>query len=134
MQWITCVLQVRRIPRRGNQLFAELSPVRPEEQARLELGNSQVQYDVQVEVVASNGAVDEVLGEREDRQRRDRRVNVGSDVGEPLDGRLQILQISDQVGLSVVDQPVGGVTEYAQAVQSGGQTWPLLDQHVERGR
>ena len=58
--------------------------MRPEEQARLELGNSQVQDDEQVEVVASNGAVDEVLGEREDRQRRERRVKVRSDVGEPL--------------------------------------------------
>jgi hypothetical protein len=67
VQWITGVLQVRRIARRGYLLFPELSPVRPKEQAPLEPWNRKVQLDVQVEVVASNGAVDEVLGEREDR-------------------------------------------------------------------
>ncbi len=89
---------------------------------------------MKVEIVASDGAVDEVLGEREDRQRRERRIDVRSDVGEPFDGRLQVLQISHQIGLSVVDQPGSRVAELAQAVQSGCQAWPLLDQHIERGR
>ena len=106
----------------------------PEEESPLEPWNRKVQLDVQVEVVASNGAVDEVLGEREDRRRRERRVKLRSDVGERTDGRLQILQISHQVGLGVVDQPGGGVAEFAQAVQSGRQAWPLRDQHIESGR
>src|SRR5271165_7547583 len=89
---------------------------------------------MQVEVVASNGSVDEVLGERENRRVRERRVKPRSDVGERADCRLQVFQILDQVGLSVVDQPGGGVAEHPQVIQSGGQAGPLLDKYLERGR
>jgi hypothetical protein len=41
--------------------------MRPKEQCPLELGNSQIQLDMQVEEVAPDGSVDEVLGEWEDR-------------------------------------------------------------------
>ena len=58
MQWITGVLQVRRIARRGYLLFPELSPVRPKEQAPLEPWDRKVQLDVKVEVVASDGAAE----------------------------------------------------------------------------
>src|SRR5581483_11675154 len=115
-------------------LFPELSPVRPKQQAVLEFGNSEVELKLYVEVVTSSGSIDEVLGEREDRRRRERFAKVRSYVGERADGRLQVLQVLDQVGLSVVDQPGGGVAERAQVVQGGRQARPLLDEYLEGGR
>ena len=83
----------------------------------LSRGIEQVKIDVQVEVVTSDRSVDEVLGEREHERRRDRRAELRSDVGERFDGRLQVLQILDQVVLSVVDQPGGRVAEHAKVIQ-----------------
>jgi hypothetical protein len=104
--------------------------VRPKQQAVLEFGNSKVELKLYVEVVTSNGPIDEVLGEREDRRRREREAKPRSDVGERADGGLQVFQILDQVGLSVVDQPGGGVAERAQVIQSRRQARPLLDEHL----
>ena len=106
----------------------------PKNNVLLEPWNRDVKIDMQVEVVASDRSVDEVLGEREHERRRDRHAELRSDVGECFDGRLQVLEVLDQVGLSVVDQPGGGVAEHAQMIQGGRQARPLLDQHIERGR
>ena len=89
---------------------------------------------MQVEVVASDRSVDEVLGEREHEPRRDRHAELRPDVGECFDGRLQVLEVLDQVVLSVVDQPGGGVAEHAQMIERGCQARPLLEQHIEGGR
>jgi hypothetical protein len=69
--------------------------VRPKQQAVLEFGNSEVELEMQVEVVTANGTVDEVLGEREDRRRRERVAKPRPDVGERAEGGLQVFQILD---------------------------------------
>ena len=65
----------------------------------------------------------------------ERMAEVGADVGERLERRLQVLQVrAPDRRLRVVDQPGRGVAERAELVQRGGELRPLLDQHVQRGR
>jgi hypothetical protein len=134
MQRIECVLQARRVPGLGWYGHGRLPPVGSQEECPLEPWNRQVKFGTDVEIVASDGSVDEVLGEREHEPRRDRHAELRSDVGECFDGRLQVLEVLNQVVLSVVDQPGGGVAEHAQMIESGRQARSLLEQHIESGR
>jgi hypothetical protein len=72
---------------------------------------------MQVEEVASDRSVDEVLSKREHEPRRDGRAELRSNVSERFDGRLLVFEVLDQVRLGVVDQPVGGVAEHAKVIQ-----------------
>ena len=69
-------------PGAGVSAVPELPPARPEQQRPLEPRNREVQIDMQVEVVASDRSVDEVLGEREHDNAASAVSKVRSDVGE----------------------------------------------------
>ena len=134
MQRIQGVVQPPRVTRRSDLFFVQLTPVGAQEDSLLELGNRQVEVKPQVEEVAPDPSVDEVLREREVSRVFKGRVDIGSDTSDRTDRRFQVFQISHQVGLSVVDQPGGGVAEHAQLVQGGRQARPLFIQHLQRGR
>ncbi len=61
-------------------------------------------------------------------------VEVWSDVGQRLDGRLEVLQVRHQIGLGVVDEPVGGVAERPELGERGGELRPFAVQHFECAR
>ena len=91
--------------------------MRAAQDALAQAGVGQVEDEIPVDVVASDVPVDEALVERERRRVRKGLVEVRPDVGQRLDRRLEILQVLDQVGPCVVDQPGGGVAERPEFVE-----------------
>ena len=76
MQGIECVIQVSRVTRRRRFVGVQLSPVGSQERSLLEPRNREVELRINVEVVAANRSIDEVLREREDGCPRESRVEI----------------------------------------------------------
>ena len=128
------VLQVSGVPGCRHQFGAQPSPVGAQQHALPEPGVRQVEGEKPVDVVASDGSVDDILVERVCRRVREDRVEIRPDVSERTDRRLEVFQVLDQIGARVVDQPGGGVAEHAQLVQGGDDAGALADQHIQRRR
>ncbi len=87
------VVQVVRIARRRNQFGVLVAPPGAEQQRPLQPRIGEVEDGEQVDVVTAGDAVGEGRAVRERRRPDQRRAEVGPDVGERLEGGLQVLQV-----------------------------------------
>jgi hypothetical protein len=93
----------------------------------------QIDDEVIVHEVAPYGPVDEILAVRKCRCVCQGGVEVGPDVGECAERRLEVVQVLDEVGLRVIDQPASGIAEGAKFVQGRGDARAFCENHIERG-
>ena len=128
------VVQVERISRRRNEFSVLVAPPGAEEERPLQSRIGDVENGEQVDVVAPCDPVGEGRAVRERGGKPKPNRQIGSDVGERLDRRLEVLEVGHQIVTGVIDQTGGGIAQLPELLQCGRQPGPLPDQHIQGWR